>query len=73
MFLWKKSVALHTLQNICPKSSNFENYYALICFLYNINMIILTETETETVAYIKMAPGAALSNSLEPISLLFVR
>ena len=29
----KKSVALHTLQNMCQKSSNFENYYALICFL----------------------------------------
>ena len=31
--LVEKSVALHTLQNMCPKSSNFESYYALICFL----------------------------------------
>ena len=59
MLLLKKSDALHTLENIWPKSSNSENYMYKRVFLYNINRIVLTDTETETVDYITTAPGAA--------------
>ena len=57
-FVEKERCPPHTSEYV-HKSSKFENYYALTCFLYNINRIILTETETETVAYMKMALGEA--------------
>ena len=55
MCLQKKSDALHTLENIWPKSSNSENHMYKYVFLYNINKIALTDAETETVAYITTA------------------
>ena len=46
--LLKKSDALHTLENIWSKSSNSENYVYKCVFLYNINRIVLTDTESAT-------------------------
>ena len=52
VFLLKKSDALHTLEDIWPKSSNSENYMYKCVFVYNKNSIVSTDTETETVDYI---------------------